>query len=313
MSAGRLPKLLAAVLLVLLCIALALCMRASVVAGGGETDVSDVTSNDNLWWARPIEPEARGVLQRYAKRVISPALNRRDRGPFAKKLRAITNSPRIRKEDLLELKKYLARSRLANTAAGLGAGKRAARRAQRVAAMFPEGAPAPPLLDIGCGDGSVSAALAASGVTCVEPGQKPKNFPEEVRWAQEAPDGTLPFPDGEFASATALMSLHHVDPDTLPHLAKEIGRVTRPGGVLVIREHDMENCGLPEKAAKQYIDWVHIIFDLAEGEDLADLQQSHYRAPKEWDALFAEDFALIDRQGHDLSACAYFASYKRRE
>lgn len=141
----------------------------------------------------------------------------------------------------------------------------------------------------------------------------PKNFPTEVRWAREEPDGTLPFLDDEFASVTALMSLHHVDPGILPHLAKEIARVTRPGGVLAIREHDMKDCGLPEKAARQYIDWVHILFDLAEGERIADLEQSHYRSPEEWDVLFAADFTPVNRQAHDRSACAYFASYIRRE
>jgi SAM-dependent methyltransferase len=63
-------------------------------------------------------------------------------------------------------------------------------------------------------------------------------------------DSRLPYPDGHFCAVTALMVLHHV-PDADASV-REIVRVLRPGGMLVLREHD---CASPTLAA--VIDTLH--------------------------------------------------------
>ena len=63
-------------------------------------------------------------------------------------------------------------------------------------------------------------------------------------------DARLPYPDGHFCAVTALMVLHHV-PDADASV-REIVRVLRPGGMLVLREHD---CASPTLAA--VIDTLH--------------------------------------------------------
>ena len=55
-------------------------------------------------------------------------------------------------------------------------------------------------------------------------------------------DGTeLPFEDGSFDLAFAVCVLHHVAPPDRPAFVAELARVTRPGGLTVVFEHNPLN------------------------------------------------------------------------
>ncbi len=107
------------------------------------------------------------------------------------------------------------------------------------------------VLDVGCGTGILSRALVSHGNTIRVTGIDP--VLAYVSFAREAmPDSrahfevgtaeTLPFPDGTFDAALALLVLQDfTDP---AHAVSEMRRVTRPGGVVGTCQWDFRD-GLP--------------------------------------------------------------------
>jgi SAM-dependent methyltransferase len=102
------------------------------------------------------------------------------------------------------------------------------------------------LLDVGCGPGVTDAHLTqhVAGLTGVDPS------PELLeRAARDNPDAsyvvsdgrTLPFPDASFDLAFAICVVHHVSPAEWGVFAAELARVTRPGGLVLIIEHNPAN------------------------------------------------------------------------
>lgn len=100
-------------------------------------------------------------------------------------------------------------------------------------------------LDVGCGTGLMDRHLAALGsLTGVDPSTpmieaaRTENPQVDYRVA----DGTkLPFEDGSFDLAFTVCVLHHVPPPQRPAFVVELARVTRPGGLAVIVEHNPLN------------------------------------------------------------------------
>ncbi len=95
-------------------------------------------------------------------------------------------------------------------------------------------------LDVGCGTGNYTLALAAKGadLTGLDPSARmlaaarAKPDAARVRWC-EAPAEAMPFADGTFAGATAVLSLHHMA--DMAAAFGEIGRVLDPArGRLVL-------------------------------------------------------------------------------
>jgi ubiquinone/menaquinone biosynthesis C-methylase UbiE len=111
-----------------------------------------------------------------------------------------------------------------------------------------------PLLDLGCGDGNLALALAAAGY-------QPTSYvgvdllPERVAIAESrVPWGTfhvaaadrLPLDDSSFDAVAAVTTLSSIPPELLPPVAREIGRVLRTGGVLVVYDLRFRNPGNPD-------------------------------------------------------------------
>lgn len=102
------------------------------------------------------------------------------------------------------------------------------------------------VLDVGCGIGNYHALLgqrfaALTGVdvstACIE--QARRTHPGVF---YEAFDGTrLPFPDASFDVAFAICVFHHVPLADRPKLMADIRRVLKPGGLMVIFEHNPLN------------------------------------------------------------------------
>jgi SAM-dependent methyltransferase len=106
------------------------------------------------------------------------------------------------------------------------------------------------VLDLGCGDGSVAAAL-----TALRPDLHPQGVDVLIRPKTHIPvtlyDGvSLPFEDQSFDYATIVDVLHHTD-DPAAVLA-EAARVVRQG--VVIKDHLLE--GMLAGPTLRFMDWV---------------------------------------------------------
>ena len=102
-------------------------------------------------------------------------------------------------------------------------------------------------LDVGCGTGVLAGRLAGAGfeVTGVDPSQGMLDVlaeaNETVRGVRG--DGTaLPFDDTSFDLSLTVAALHHVaDPAAVQQTLVEMVRVVRPGGHIVVWDHNPRN------------------------------------------------------------------------
>ncbi|MEA2165492.1 MAG: hypothetical protein QOK37_3619 [Thermoanaerobaculia bacterium] len=102
------------------------------------------------------------------------------------------------------------------------------------------------ILDVGCGIGLLEHQLAGTASLLVGVDVAI----EAVRHAQQSVAGAsfagfdglhLPFREAAFDAAVAICVFHHVEPGQQLALAREMARVVRPGGVVVIFEHNPWN------------------------------------------------------------------------
>lgn len=116
----------------------------------------------------------------------------------------------------------------------------------RVAEERLDGTAALSVLDVGCGVGLIDGMLPARfgrpvgvDVALGVLAQAKRNVPA-ARFVGY--DGALlPFREGTFDLVFAVCVLHHVPPDDWSRFVSELARVTRPGGLVVIFEHNPRN------------------------------------------------------------------------
>jgi SAM-dependent methyltransferase len=102
------------------------------------------------------------------------------------------------------------------------------------------------VLDVGCGTGTTDRHLVdhVEALHGVDPSEKMvamarRNVPLATF---ESYDGkTIPYADGSFDLVIAICVMHHVPVDEQLALVRELRRVTRPGGVIAILEHNPAN------------------------------------------------------------------------
>jgi SAM-dependent methyltransferase len=106
--------------------------------------------------------------------------------------------------------------------------------------------PPPParVLEVGAGGGELAAELAAAGydVVAIDPAGGPGVRQVHLHELDE--------PDGSFAAAVAVVSLHHVEP--LAESCERLGALLAPGSPLVIDEFDVDR--YDEAAAAWWIE-----------------------------------------------------------
>ena len=110
----------------------------------------------------------------------------------------------------------------------------------------PQAAPRrPSALDIGCGPGLFDRHLGSSfelhGVD-VSPAMVERAREVNPEASYRVYDGRqLPYGNGELDVVFAVCVLHHVEPPDRPALLAEMARVTRPGGLVLVFEHNPLN------------------------------------------------------------------------
>ena len=118
--------------------------------------------------------------------------------------------------------------------------------AKRLAFIRRHTAPGP-ALDLGCGTGLLAERVAAAGyaVTGLDPsrgmlGQLRRRRPSLN--AVVADGGALPFADDSFALTYCIAVMHHVaEPAAVRRTLLEMVRVTRPGGHVLVWDHNPRN------------------------------------------------------------------------
>jgi SAM-dependent methyltransferase len=115
----------------------------------------------------------------------------------------------------------------------------------RLATEHLAGVPEPALLDVGCGVGLVHDLVRERFPNVVGVDVAPAALTQAARDGGgrfALYDGRhLPFDGGAFDLTYAVNVLHHVPPDAWDAFAAELARVTRPGGLVVVFEHNPRN------------------------------------------------------------------------
>lgn len=118
-----------------------------------------------------------------------------------------------------------------------------AKRVAFVRELMPSGK----ILDVGCGTGVLAGRLAAAGydVTGVDPSAGMLEHVGESGDGVEAVLGDatdLPFDEGTFDLTMCVAVMHHVaDPEAVHRSLGEMVRVTRPGGLVLVWDHNPRN------------------------------------------------------------------------
>jgi SAM-dependent methyltransferase len=102
-------------------------------------------------------------------------------------------------------------------------------------------------LDVGCGTGALALRLqrAGSEMVGIDPSEGRRRVMREHAPEVEAVLGSgteLPFGDGEFDLVLSVAAMHHIAaPDAVRRALGEMARVTRPGGRVLIWDHNPRN------------------------------------------------------------------------
>lgn len=140
-------------------------------------------------------------------------------------------------------------------------------RAREISRLLPKNIKFDSYLDIGCGNGENTIAIrdifnvpidSTYGCDIKDTSSKDISYTK-----LEPTNVNLPYKDNFFTFETALMSLHHI-----PHMdttIKEIYRTLKPGGYIVVREHDLNRSELGP-----IIDIMHGLYALVWGFSIED-------------------------------------------
>jgi SAM-dependent methyltransferase len=126
-----------------------------------------------------------------------------------------------------------------------------------------------------------------------------------------APTGLVDMPDGSLDLATCFIGLHHCDPARLDAFVASIRRLLRPGGTLVLRDHDVTS-----PAMDAFVSLAHTVFNAGLGVpwEVNLKERRHFASVAEWSRrLQAAGFRDSGRrllQAHDPSDNTLMAFFK---
>jgi SAM-dependent methyltransferase len=102
------------------------------------------------------------------------------------------------------------------------------------------------VLDVGCGTGRLGSAIAGEGYDVfgadLSPSMVRKARDRGLRATYVATTTVLPFADDSFDLALTVATLHHLEtPRRVADTVEEMGRIVRPGGFVVLWDHNPSN------------------------------------------------------------------------
>ena len=118
---------------------------------------------------------------------------------------------------------------------------------QRRTRYIRQHAPAASAIDVGAGTGILAERLAETGMEVVALDPFPGMLEQLRRRRPGMPTvvahgEAIPFPNDRFDLAYSVAVMHHIaDPDTVRRTLAEMVRVTRPGGRIVVWDHNPRN------------------------------------------------------------------------
>jgi SAM-dependent methyltransferase len=169
-------------------------------------------------------------------------------------------------------------------------------------------------LDIGCSEGGITAKLGHyfglnnSNILGIDI-RIPK-CTEGFTFIQTQPDiYKIPFEDNSISFITALMVLHHTfQPDIL---ISEIYRILKPGGIFLIREHDIDQN--TDTDGKTFLDILHGLYSISwakegmqENPHFCDNYYAVYRSRENWTEMIQKYNLKLIQENDDLK---YFYNY----
>ena len=163
------------------------------------------------------------------------------------------------------------------------------RRIQEIERLLPRGFQPRQLLDVGCAEGSITAPLGAHFGLPKENihGCDVRDIPHTAGMQFLVFDGARldAYATDSFCMVTMLMALHHVA--DMAALLREVHRVLRPGGVLVIREHDCTPQRLALVLDVQHGFFSKVWSDPPEWPSFCKEYFAEYRGRREWSDAIA--------------------------
>lgn len=196
---------------------------------------------------------------------------------------------------------------------------RAENRARYIVSLLPSEFQPTSILDVGCSEGSITSALRkyyeipAENVHGIDVRCDTRLQEPDFTFTNIEPGSKLPFEDGYFDLITASMVLHHVDANGdvrgdntsgVSQLLDELHRVMRPGGYIVITEHDLDRSMSGETKGDidewrigitAYLDMVHAFYDIIlsnpqvmTSEQFDSEYSAVYRSATDWSELMIQ-------------------------
>jgi SAM-dependent methyltransferase len=168
---------------------------------------------------------------------------------------------------------------------------------EAVAAHF--GARKPDVLDVGCGVGALHphmrghcARLSGSDVSANSLARaRADNADNEYRLGDGA---SLPYEDASFDLVLTVCVLHHVTPRDWPTFVREMRRVSRPGGLVCVIEHNPFNPLTRHSVARCDFDRDAVLLRARKVEQL--MAQAGLRAVETRNFLFLPSAAPLARR-----------------
>lgn len=169
-------------------------------------------------------------------------------------------------------------------------------------------------VDIGAADGTitqmVSKVIEAVTTIATDIIPPPADVVTDLDYRQIV-EGKFPIPDKYVDVATAFVVLHHVN--DIPLFLREVKRILKPGGVFIIREHNIERI-----TSRVFIDIIHAVSHIIHRqENIADFYKNYFsfcRSAAEWDNIFAKyGFKKICCIHYNVEnpQLLYYTAYKR--
>lgn len=152
----------------------------------------------------------------------------------------------------------------------------------------------PSLLDVGCGDGSMTREVADRIGAVDVHGVDVKIRPNSVIDVREYDGTKLPFEDSRFDLVTIVDVLHHCS--DVRAVFREVVRVCKPGGAILVKDHFQFG------AWSDKVLWAMDVFgNYAPGVTV----RGHYLSPSEWVELVSASGGKVDKlvwpfRVHDL-------------